>query len=179
VVALGAGRADVLPAVALLGPVLAANDCGDATDSARESKEAADAAEATAARAQRIEELAADPAHVGAIEEGNLAEAEVGLGLEESGAVPGPIRRSPREGEEFIDASGQAWDVKAFRSQVPNARNRGAFTVESAMDSIRREVRNQENVMLDTRHLTAEHVAQLREAIDADPSLGGKVLFYP
>jgi len=151
--------------------------CGDATDASRDADEAADAAEAAAARAQRIDDLAKDPAHGGRISDASRAEAEVGLGLEEAGQVPGPITRSTNPGEEFVDASGQAWDVKAFRSEVPGSR--GGFTVDSAMTSIRREVQVGENVMVDTRNMTPAHVTQLREAIAADPSLAGKVLFYP
>lgn len=135
-----------------------------------------DDAERAAARQERIEELAGDPAHGGAIDDDGRAEAEVGVALEESGAVRGLVR-SPSPGAEFIDADGQAWDVKGFRSTVP-PRAKGAFTVEKAMDSIREEITARENVMVDTRNMTPEHVQQLQEAVRAE-GYEDKVLYWP
>jgi uncharacterized membrane protein YgcG len=127
-------------------------------------------------RDRRLDELAADPAHGGRIDPRSRAEAEVGQGLEESGRVAG-LRRDPTGAGEFIDSQGRTWDVKAFRSNVP-AGARGGFTVDSAMSSIRREIMVGENVMVDTRHLSTEHVQELQEAVRS-AGLDEQVLFWP
>lgn len=54
-------------------------------------------------------------AHGGRVTRGSWEEAEVGLGLEKSGAVRG-VQRSTHPGEEFVDGARRSWDVKAFRS---------------------------------------------------------------
>ncbi|MGL4178473.1 MAG: hypothetical protein ACRCSN_20645 [Dermatophilaceae bacterium] len=69
------------------------------------------------AQQQRIADLARDPAEGGKIDADTIAEAEVGLALEERGDVSG-LRRSPHEGAEFIDADGNAWDVKPDFAQT-------------------------------------------------------------
>lgn len=129
---------------------------------------------AAAARQQRLDELAKDPAHGGKVTPGSRAEAEVGLGLEERGLVQG-LRRSPHAGEEFLDAAGRAWDVKAFRSR--------GFDVQAAVRKIRIEmVAGKENVMLDTRHLQPSQIEQLRTAVEAATARGDlplKVLWWP
>lgn len=182
VLALGGGptgtyAVDATGPLAAVAVLLAADGCGDATDAAKDADEAADAAEAAAARAQRLEDLAKDPAHGGAITDATRAEAEVGLGLEEAGQVPGPIRRSDNPGEEFVDASGQAWDVKAYRSEAPNGRR--VFDLDRSVNQVRSEVRLGENVMIDTRNLDAADAQALRDAVAADPSIADNVLFYP
>lgn len=173
----GTFSVDATGPLAAVAVVLAADGCGEATDAARDADEAADAAEAAAARAQRLDDLARDPAHGGQITDATRAEAEVGLGLEESGQVPGPIRRSENPGEEFIDGAGQAWDVKAYRSEAPNGRR--VFDLDRSVNQVRSEVRLGENVMIDTRNLDAADAQALRDAVAADPSLADNVLFYP
>jgi hypothetical protein len=130
-----------------------------------------------AARARRLEELAKDPAHGGRTSTGSQAEAEAGLGAEESGLLKGPIRRSTHPGEEFLDAEGGAWDVKAFRSEVPGGR--GAFTVEDGLAAVSREVRLGEKVIVDTRGMSAVDSSALRAAVEKHPDLLGKVVFWP
>ena len=121
-------------------------------------------------------ELAPDAAHGGKVSRKSIAEAEVGLGLEDAAAVKG-LRRDPSQAAEFIDDSGQAWDVKGFHSQVPPGA-KGAFTLEDAMKSIKRELALGENVMVDTRNMTAKHVDELREAVRAAGE-ERRVLFWP
>lgn len=129
---------------------------------------------ATAARQRRLDELSRDPAHGGRITPGSRAEAEVGLGLEERGAVHG-LRRSPHPGEEFRDAANQAWDVKAFRSR--------GFDVASAVRKIRMEMlAGKENVMLDLRQLTSADQSALRQAVEQATARGElplRVLWWP
>jgi hypothetical protein len=103
-------------------------------------------------------------------------EAEVGMGLEDAGKVQG-LRRDPTGAGEFIDAKGTTWDVKGFNSNFPA--KKGGFEVNAAMKSINREVGLGENVMVDTRSMSAAHVQELQNAVAADSSLAGKVLFWP
>lgn len=114
--------------------------------------------------------LAHDPAHGGGITPGTWGEAEVGRGLEQRGLVRGLIR-SPNPGEEFLDASGQAWDVKAFGSG-------GRFDLDRALDNLYKTFHSGENVMIDTRGLTFQQFRDLSQAIDA-AGYGPKVLWWP
>jgi hypothetical protein len=50
---------------------------------------------AAEAEARRLEELASDPAHGGKITPGSMREAQVALGLEKAGRLPGPVTRDP------------------------------------------------------------------------------------
>lgn len=124
-----------------------------------------------AARRSRLRELSVDPA--GASARKGWREAEVGLYYEETGRVPG-LRRDPTGAAEFIDEDGTLWDVKGFRSDFPPSQ--GGYTREKSMESIWREVRAGENVMIDTLHMSEEHVAELRGAVEA-AGLGDQVLF--
>lgn len=117
-----------------------------------------------------MDELAPDPASGTT----NVPEAEVGVGLEVDGKVRG-LRRDASGAAEFIDANGQAWDVKAFRSDVTG---RGAFELGEAMKKIKSEIALGENIMLDTRHLSADHIDALRTAI-AQEGLVDNVLLWP
>ncbi len=128
-------------------------------------------------RQQRLDELAKDPAHGGKITPGTREEAEAALGLEEQGALRGPVRRSTNPGEDFVDGAGQSWDVKAFRSQVPG--RRGAFNLADAVTKIRQELRLGENVILDTRNMTSGDAGVLKQAIEELAEAGGRVLFWP
>ena len=133
-------------------------------------------AAAQAARQRRIDELAPDPAHGGRVTPGSQAEAEVGAGLEEQGSVQG-LRRSTNAAEEFVDDAGRAWDVKAFHSE------QGRFDLTKAMRKIWQEMHwSNENIMLDTRHLSPGDLTRLREAVDAATAKGDlplRVLWWP
>ncbi|MGL5829921.1 MAG: hypothetical protein ACRC0L_10180, partial [Angustibacter sp.] len=128
------------------------------------------------AQQQRIADLARDPAEGGKIDADTIAEAEVGLALEERGDVSG-LRRSPHEGAEFIDADGNAWDVKGFHSEL------GRFDLDKAMTAIWKEMNwSNENIMLDTRNLSSTDITRLREAIEAGKAHGElplRVLWWP
>lgn len=128
---------------------------------------------ARAARQQRLQELAADPAHGGKVDAKTLREAEVGLSLEERGAFAAPIRRDPTGSAEFIDATGQKWDVKAWNSRYAP---RGYNTAD-AIAAVRREVAAGENVMVDTANMSAEHIRDLQAALAAQ-GLTDKVIFF-
>lgn len=93
--------------------------------------------------------------------------------LEDSGRLS-RLRRDPTGGAEFIDQSGQAWDLKGFHSGYPNGYSR-----VDAMTNIQKSVSSDENVILDTTKMTPGHVAELRSAITEDPALAGKVIWWP
>jgi WXG100 family type VII secretion target len=121
----------------------------------------------------RYKPLAADPAHAGAPTAKTLRESGVGLALEGRGQLPGPITRYPTPAAEFTDATGQAWDIKTFNSSYPNG-----FELPTAMRDIQREIRLGENVIVDTKDMSAAHVTALRDAVQA-AGLEAKVLWYP
>ncbi|SHE87581.1 hypothetical protein SAMN05444273_10313 [Litoreibacter ascidiaceicola] len=120
-----------------------------------------------------FDDLARDPAHGGKTTPATKAERDVGLGLEDNGEVPGPIRRDPTGGAEFIDASGVEWDVKAYRSEFPNGFN--AERVESQLNMSRRLG---ENVMIDTRGLSSTDLSSVREIVTRN-GLDENVKFWP
>jgi len=110
---------------------------------------------------EEYDELAQDPAHGGKLDPKGKREREVGLGLEESGEVKGPIVRDPSGDAEFIDGDGQTWDVKGFNSNYPP--NKGGFDVDRDADKVDSELESGENVMIDTEKLTPSDVEALRE----------------
>jgi hypothetical protein len=142
-------------------------DCDEETPEQRKERE----------RKEREDELAPDPAHNGKITPGSRREAEVGVALEERGDLPGPIKRDPSGFSEFIDANGQQWDVKAFNSKWPP--KKGGFDLTKSMKKIDGEISNNENVILDTKDLSPQHLAQLKAAVAARRDLDGKILWYP
>jgi hypothetical protein len=155
------------------------------------------------ARARRLEALSHDHLdHAGEVTPGTRREAEVGLGMEEQGRLPAPIRRPmPGEGRygDFVDGAGQSWDVKRFPSRdilqdeiranaraagkpepthlTPEYHVKGEFELENAMESIRDDLRSGENVIVDGPSLNADDRRSLEEAIRAE-GLEDEVLFY-
>lgn len=125
---------------------------------------------------ERYQALALDPAHIGQISEKTLRESGVGLALESQGRLPGPITRYPTPAAEFTDASGQAWDVKTFNSGFPP--EKGGFAVEKSLKEIQSEIGKNENIILDTKDMTPDHIQQLRDAI-SQAGLNGKVIWFP
>lgn len=103
----------------------------------------------------------------------SLREAEVGLSLEERGALPGPIRRDPSGSAEFIDANGKKWDVKAWNSRYAPK----GYNTESALAAVRREVGAGENVIVDTGNMSADHISDLKAALSAHDLLDHVIFF--
>jgi hypothetical protein len=127
-------------------------------------------------RQEREDDLAADPAHNGKATPGSRREAEVGLGLEDSGHLRGPITRDPSGRAEFIDADGKKWDVKAFNSNFKP--RKGGYDLKNSLKKIQGEFDAGENVILDTKDLKPEHVAELKAAIE-ERGWSDKILWYP
>jgi hypothetical protein len=155
----------------------AGHAAGDDHVSPLDASSGSDADAAQAAREQRLNDLAKDPAHGGKITPGSMQEARVGLDMEESGKLPGPIERDPTGGAEFRDATGQDWDVKRFNSNFPP--NRGGYDLTSSLSKINEAVRTGENVILDTSNMSESAIQELRAAVEARPGLAGKVLWWP
>ncbi|WP_260451025.1 hypothetical protein [Listeria booriae] len=108
-----------------------------------------------------LEDLAKDPAHAGKITKKGIEEREVGLGLEKLGEVSN-LKRDPTGGAEFIDDTGQKWDVKGFYSKFAPK----GYNLKDALSNIRKSITDGENVMLDTRKMSPEHVKELLNAIE-------------
>ncbi|WP_152392597.1 hypothetical protein [Paenibacillus guangzhouensis] len=131
---------------------------------------------------KELDDLAGDPSHAGRIEEQGIKERKVGLDLESQGKL-GRIIRDPQKdkGAEFIDTTtGTKWDVKSFES-YPNGHTspkKGAFTVEKSMNKIYTEFDRGHNVVIDTRELISDHVAQLKKAIE-EAGISDRIIWYP
>jgi WXG100 family type VII secretion target len=126
----------------------------------------------------RYDDLTKDPAHVGIIDVKGMREAEVGLALEGRGDLPQPITRYPTPAAEFTDANGQAWDIKGFNSNFPP--RQGGFEVNAAMRQVKKELGNNENVIIDTEKMTPQHIQDLKNAIANDPTIDpSKIKWYP
>jgi len=88
---------------------------------------------------------------------GGIEESQSILGVLENGDIPWPVTPDPSGDAEIIDANGQAWDVKAFRSQN--------FNLEKAALKLQIEFHSKENVILDTRWLSKEDAWKLYQKI--------------
>jgi hypothetical protein len=146
---------------------------------------------------QRLLDLAQDPAHRGkAPGESQIEEARVALEMERRGELPGPIQRADIDNSDpafqldrgdFIDATGQHWDIKRVIDIFPpESRDagqpmpfglRGRYDGEETEKEIARELRQGQNIVLNTRYLSAAGSADLRHRIAAHPEWLGKVKF--
>ncbi|WP_339166570.1 hypothetical protein NSQ24_21845 [Brevibacillus sp. FSL L8-0520] len=137
----------------------------------------------TGGRTQKeLDDLAGDPSHGGKIRDQGLKEREIGLELEQQGKL-GKIIRDPQGngGAEFIDITNNVkWDVKSFVS-YPNGHTspkKGAFTVSNGMKAINKELDKNYNVIVDTRDMIPEHVAQLKGAVE-EAGISDRIIWYP
>jgi hypothetical protein len=125
---------------------------------------------------EEFDDLARDPAHGGQITQKSVHERAVAVNLEQRGDVPGPIRRDPTGAADFVDATGQLWDVKGFKSGFPPSM--GGFDLMRDAGKVDKSLTANENVMLDTTQLSAAD----RSAIEAEGSnrnWGVKVQWWP
>ncbi len=145
----------------------------------------------------RHNELAKDPAKGGAVEPKSEREAEVALALEASGTLPGPLRRAVLDTSDparhvdlgdFIDSTGQHWDVKAPTDIFPSGRHagevmpptlRGRYIGEEFEGSMVKEIAKGQNVILDTGQLSPESKRDLLSRIARHPEWNGRVVTYP
>jgi hypothetical protein len=136
----------------------------------------------------RISELSQDPAKGGATTPASVREAQVGLQLEADGQVPGPITRAPLDAAgndqgEFIDSTGQRWDVKSSPDLQPSYRPdagqpiRSPQSIDRFTSMINSELAKGENVMLDPDGMTPGRLAQLQQVVADHPEWLGKVVW--
>lgn len=89
--------------------------------------------------------LASDPAHGGKVSNSSVEEGAVGLLAETSGLVHG-FEREGTGKSEFVDSSGQMWDVKSPISPMPS--QKWVFNANHQLDLVRKEISGGENVLL-------------------------------
>lgn len=124
-----------------------------------------------------------DPAHGGnyatriPIADRNLSkrveEAETLLGAAEEGKIPWPLTPSTDHRYEATDGNGQKWDVKAWRSGM-----RPPFNANDALDAIKKEVSQGENVLINDKSLSSIDQRNLNQTIK-NAGLEGNVLWWP
>lgn len=128
---------------------------------------------------EQYEDLARDPAHKNSLRPDDIKQGEmernIGLSLEKAGRLD-KIVRDPTGKAEFIDSSGQKWDIKSFNSNYPA--RKGGFTLNKAMESINGELNAGENVIVDTTNMSVEHINALQNAVDTN-GLTDNVIFWP
>jgi hypothetical protein len=117
-----------------------------------------------------------------------VREAEVGLQLEGDGQVPGPLTRAPFDAAgndqgEFIDSTGQRWDVKSSPDFQPSYKP-GAGTpisdpqyTEVFESMINKSLAKGENVMIDPDGMSPGRLAQLQQVVADHPEWLGKVVW--
>ncbi|WP_238010143.1 hypothetical protein KZZ52_05500 [Dactylosporangium sp. AC04546] len=144
----------------------------------------------------RVQELAKDPADGGKVTPESTREAQVGLEMERNGALAGPIERAPLDNSnpafqkdqgDFIDANGQRWDVKSpneyYRSgdkqgELMPPEQPGRYNGETFERQVDGELAKGEHVIVDTKNLTDESAADVRQRVAAREDWNGKVLVY-
>jgi hypothetical protein len=128
------------------------------------SGEAAPTIFATERTQEELDALASDPAHGGRTTDKTVREREVGLGSDPSGAA------------EFIDANGQAWDVKGFRSDF--SPTQGGFDLVRDMEKVERELAAGHNVIIDTQNMSESDIDAMKDEVDLR-GLRERVVFWP
>jgi SPP1 gp7 family putative phage head morphogenesis protein len=123
-----------------------------------------------------LDALASDPAHGGRVNDKSVREREVGLGAEDGGLIRGPIVRDPTGAAEFIDSTGQAWDVKGFRSDF--GPQQGGFELSRDMGKVERELTSGHNVIIDTQNMSESDIEAMKLEIESR-GLGDRVVFWP
>ena len=136
----------------------------------------------TGGRSQKeLDDLATDPDRGYVLDEQGEKEREVGLAVEERGEL-GKIKRDSG-GAEFYDESSptkQRWDVKSYES-YPNGHTnpkKGAFSVKRTLENMYKKLNKDINLIIDTRGLIPEHVAQLKDAVSKE-GIADRIIWYP
>jgi len=149
---------------------------------------------APTAREQRLAQLAKDPDRA-TVDDQTRGEAKTMLELEEAGKVPGPVRRPVKamgEHGDFVDGSGQKWDIKAPKNRAalqairqakgqpaaPGQALPGEYTLQAQMNTIAKQLAKGRNVVIDVQGITATEVATLKNAVTA-ARLDQFVIYYP
>jgi hypothetical protein len=86
------------------------------------------------------------------------------------------VMRAERGGGDFVDASGQEWDVKSFQDVLSKP---GTFDPHAAEDLIRQQIeQNGRHVILDTTALSQVNINGLAEIV-ARNGWSEQILWYP
>ena len=104
-------------------------------------------------------------------------EREIGLDLEKRGKIKNIIR-DPTGKAEFIEnnGNGQKWDIKSFNSNYPP--RKGGFKLERDFAKILNEIKQGENVIVETTNMSSEHINALKNEINKI-GLKTNVIFWP
>ena len=123
--------------------------------------------------------MASDPAHGGKVSEGNIQEAVVGLMAQHLKAIPS-LKRDPSAYSEFVEPSGQTWDVKSPFSPPSIPNQTWFFDASHHLDNVRHEVEGDENVLLDLSRCNSADSRQLVELMQHSltPQEKAKVLVF-
>jgi hypothetical protein len=141
---------------------------------------------------EKFAETAPDPDHNGRVTRGSSDEARIALDLEERGL--GPFERPkdangnlvPGKGD-FVDAKGQAWDMKGAHSDwppdVPEHVKNGrpfpnAYSEQWFRDTVQDQFGRGRNVIMDTRNASAADIANMKQIVDRE-GWGGRIIWYP
>ncbi|MBV8527241.1 MAG: WXG100 family type VII secretion target [Candidatus Dormibacteraeota bacterium] len=93
--------------------------------------------------------------------------------LQHAGLIDGPVQRSPVSQADFVDGHGQMWDVKSPQ----DTHARGGYELGTTLGSVDRELRRQENVVVNIEHLSRANARELITAVRSRPEFAGRVLF--
>lgn len=133
-----------------------------------------------------IEALAKDPAKNGKITAATRREAVVGVQAEADGDIPGPLRRAPFENNvdrgEFVDSTGQHWDVKSSPDIAPDYSKQAGQPIQPQSDArfarmVNKELGQNINVLLDPHGMSPARLAHLKEVVASHSEWGGKVVW--
>ncbi|CAL9609671.1 hypothetical protein SUDANB95_05568 [Actinosynnema sp. ALI-1.44] len=141
---------------------------------------------------ERFADVARDPDHSGKVRPGSQDEARVMLDLEERGL--GPFDR-PKDADgnlipgrgDFVDAKGQAWDMKGAHSDWPpevpeRVRNSGpyqnAYTEQWFRETVQGQFDKGRNVIMDTRNASAADIENMKSIV-AKEGWGDRIIWYP
>ena len=116
---------------------------------------------------RRHRELAVDPDK----QAYSIQEAQAALQAEQEGILPGPVRRdiSPESsrpqssGGDIIDGNGRVWDVKLAKPRDGTPWSEGVSRERA--QAIIQQVKEGENILVDTTGLTSEQVSNLKNHI--------------
>ncbi|MBO0832789.1 MAG: hypothetical protein J2P29_12555 [Actinobacteria bacterium] len=135
-----------------------------------------------------IEELATDPAKGNRIKPSSRREAVVGAQAEADGDLPGPLTRAPfdengKDAGEFIDSTGQHWDVKSSPDITPDYTKRPGMPIPhpqtdaKVTDMINEQLNDNINVLLDPHGMSPARLAHIKELVASHPEWRGKVVW--
>ena len=133
-------------------------------------------------------ELSLDPAKGWDSTPATRQEAAVAVRAEAEGKIPGPLTRAPLgeggldEGD-FIDSTGQHWEVKSSPDTIPSYRpmagapNPNVQSMDTFTKMINKELALGNKVLIDPIAMSEGRLAQLREIVASNPAWKGRVIW--